>query len=296
MSIRSENRAAFLALAGPGALLYAAIIVFPVLFSAGASFTDWTATSDAVSFVGFANFKEMFADPFFAHSLRNNLLVVAVSVFVQIPAGFAVAYVLHRKLVAAKSLFEAMLFLPVTISPVVVAVLWSHIFSPAGIVTALMRRMTGDPRFVFAVFEDNQAAIFPILGVLVWMHTGTYMVIFLANLQKLDASLVEAASIDGASEGQIFRNVIVPPLTGIFFTTAVFAIANSLRCFDLIFAMTGGGPGRYTEVIAIYMYTNTFKFFRYGFGNAAATAIVAVSVSLLLLLRFFSARAERKFE
>ncbi len=161
-----------------------------------------------------------------------------------------------------------MIFLPITISAIVVAKLWNQIFAPAGLFTHLMRLIRDDPRYVFSIFEDRTYAIVPILFVILWMYTGIYMVIFLANLQRIDPGVIEAAIIDGAREDQILLRVVLPQMTNIVFTTAVFAIAGSLKSFDLIFAMTGGGPAHYTEVIAIYMYLNTFKYYNYGFGSA----------------------------
>jgi multiple sugar transport system permease protein/raffinose/stachyose/melibiose transport system permease protein len=88
------------------------------------------------------------------------------------------------------------------------------------------------------------------------------MIIFFANLQKMTPSLLEAAQIDGASESQMLRRIILPGMVGTISTTAIFAISGSLKAFDLIYSMTGGGPAHFTEVIAIYMYINTFKYYK----------------------------------
>jgi multiple sugar transport system permease protein/raffinose/stachyose/melibiose transport system permease protein len=207
------------------------------------------------------NNAKIFGDEVFLHSLRNNLLIVAISVFGQIPLGFLLAYLLHRKLVLHGDLYQTMIFLPITISPVVVALLWNQIFSSSGMVVAIIRQLTGDNQYVMRIFEDKQLAILPILFVLLWMHTGTYMIIFYANLQKMTPSLLEAAQIDGANESQMMVRIILPSMVGTIATSAIFAISGSLKAFDLIYAMTGGGPAHFTEVIAIYMYINTFKYY-----------------------------------
>jgi multiple sugar transport system permease protein/raffinose/stachyose/melibiose transport system permease protein len=128
------------------------------------------------------------------------------------------------------------------------------------------------------------------------MHTGTYMIIYYANLQKMTPSVLEAAQIDGASENQMLMRIILPSMIGTIATTAIFAISGSLKAFDLIYAMTGGGPAHFTEVIAIYMYVNTFKYYKYGFGSAASIIIVLLAVGLIMLLQYFSRRLERRFE
>lgn len=219
-----------------------------------------------------------------------------VSVFGQIPIGFTLAYILYRKMVRGEAFFTAMIFLPITISAIVVAILWQQIFSPVGLYTALMRMIKDDPRYVLRIFEDKTYAIFPILFVILWMYTGMYLIIFLANLQKVNPSMIEAAIIDGASEGQILVSVILPSMTTVLLTTIIFAITGSLTSFDLIFAMTGGGPAHYTEVIAIYMYTNTFKYRKYGFGSAVSMIIVVLSIGLISLLRIIFRKIEKKYE
>jgi multiple sugar transport system permease protein/raffinose/stachyose/melibiose transport system permease protein len=122
------------------------------------------------------------------------------------------------------------------------------------------------------------------------------MVIYIASLQRISPSIIEAAIIDGATEGQILFRVILPAMLNIILTTAIFAIAGSLKSFDLIFAMTGGGPAHYTEVIAIYMYINTFKYYNYGFGSAVSMAIVGLSLGMISVLRWIFGIFEKKYE
>lgn len=287
--------ASYLILIIPGLILFASVIVFPIFYSFSLSFTKWNGYGKSL-FVGLENYTTILTDPVFLHGLRNNLLIVAVSVFGQIPLGFLLAYMLHRKMVKGGEFYQTMIFLPITISPVVVALLWNQIFSSSGMVTALIRNFTGNSQYVMKIFEDKSLAIVPILFVLLWMHTGTYMIIYLANLQKITPSVLEAAQIDGATESQMLGRIILPSMIGTIATTAIFAIAGSLKAFDLIFAMTGGGPAHFTEVIALYMYTNTFKYYKYGFGSAASILIVLLSVGLILILQAISTRIERKYE
>ncbi|HAF85444.1 MAG TPA: sugar ABC transporter permease [Sphaerochaeta sp.] len=295
MTFKQQKMASYLILIIPGLILFASVIVFPIFYSFSLSFTKWNGYGKSL-FVGLENYTTILTDPVFLHALRNNLLIVAVSVFGQIPLGFLLAYMLHRKMVKKGEFYQTMIFLPITISPVVVALLWNQIFSSSGMVTALIRNFTGNSQYVMKIFEDKSLAIVPILFVLLWMHTGTYMIIYLANLQKITPSVLEAAQIDGATESQMLGRIILPSMIGTIATTAIFAIAGSLKAFDLIFAMTGGGPAHFTEVIALYMYTNTFKYYKYGFGSAASILIVLLSVGLILILQATSTRIERKYE
>lgn len=295
MTIARDKTIAYWILVGPSVFVYAAVIVFPIIFSFAAGFTEWSGLGTP-EFVGLKNYVRMFSDAVFRLGLRNNMLIVAVSIFGQIPFGFALAYIIYRRMIKGHAFFETMIFLPITISAIVVAKLWNQIFAPAGLFTQFMRMVTGDPRYVLQIFENRSFAIVPILFVILWMYTGIYMVIFLANLQRIDPGVLEAAVIDGAKEHQILLRVVLPQMTNIVFTTAVFAIAGSLKSFDLVFAMTGGGPAHYTEVIAIYMYLNTFKYYNYGFGSAVSMMIVFLSLGLITFIQGIYRKLEAKYE
>jgi raffinose/stachyose/melibiose transport system permease protein len=291
-----EKRRSYWLLVGPAILIYSLVIIFPVVISFILGFTEWSGFGSP-AFIGIKNYVTMMKDPVFIYDLRNNLLIVGISVFGQIPLGFVLAYILYRKMVKFGNFFESMIFLPITISAVVVAIMWNRIFfGNSGMFTTLMRAITGDPRWIMAISESKSGAIFPVLFVILWMYTGLYMIIYLANLQKISPSVLEAAVIDGASEGQILGRIILPSMINVLFTTAIFAISGSLKSFDLIFAMTNGGPAHYTEVVAIYMYLNTFKYYKYGFGSAISIMIIILSVGLITILNRVVRRIERKYE
>jgi raffinose/stachyose/melibiose transport system permease protein len=294
MTDRSLKKASYAVLIVPAVLIYASVIIIPIIYSFVLSFTEWTGYG-IPKFIGLTNYKNMIIDPRFLHGLRNNILIVFISIFGQIPLGFVLAYIIYRKLVKAVNFFEAMIFLPITISSVVIAILFRHIFSGSGILTQLVRIIRDDSRFIFAAFGDKYFAIIPILFVILWMYTGLYMIIFIANLQRISPSVLEAAVIDGATEGQILTRIVIPSMIGVLFTTFVLAISGSLKSFDLIFAMTAGGPANYTEVIAIYMYQTTFKYYNYGFGSAVSMAIVVLSVGLISIVQKVFGTMEKKY-
>jgi len=125
-------------------------------------------------------------------------------------------------------------------------------------------------------------AMLPILFVILWMWTGLYMIIFLANMQKIDVQIIESARIDGANEAQVMRYIVVPSLSGTLVNSAILCIAGSLSSFSLVWAMTGGGPNHVTEILAIYMFNNAFLG-RPDFPLANAIALVMVTVSFILI-------------
>ncbi len=294
MTSRSLKRFSYTVLVGPSILIYGLVIVFPVVVSLVLSFTHWSGFGPP-KFVGLSNFITMFKDSVFYIGLRNNALVVAISLFGQIPVGFVLAYFIYRRLVHAGKFFEVMIFLPITISQIVAAILWNRIFTPIGMLTNILQNLLHDPNYNFLLMQNPTFAIVPILFVILWMYTGLYMIIFLSNLQKIPRSTIEAAVIDGAREGQILMRVIIPAMVNVLFTTSVLAISGSLTSFALIYAMTSGGPAHFTEVVAIYMYNNTFSYYKYGFGSAVSIVIVVLSMGLIQITRSVANFFERRF-
>lgn len=285
------KKRAYISFVLPALLIYLLIIVFPVCMSLALGFTDWKGYGP-LNFIGFDNYIRMFTDPVFLMGIKNNIWIMVVSVFGQIPLGLVLAYMLHRNMVRGIKLFEVMIFLPITISSIIVALMWLRIFSPIGIFPYIVRKITGNPEYIVTIFENENWAIIPILFVLLWQHTSLYMVIFLANLQRIPNSLIEAAVIDGASESKIFLKVVTPHLVGVIFINSIFAISGSFKSFDLIYAMTGGGPAHFTEVIGIYMYNNTFVYQNYGFGAAISIVMVLFSVIIIAISKNITKRYE----
>jgi len=133
-----------------------------------------------------------------------------------------------------------------------------------------------------AFLTKPDIAMVPVLFVILWMYTGMYLILFLANMQKIDAQIIESARIDGANEGQVMRFIILPALSGTIVNSAILAISGSLSSFALIFAMTGGGPSRVTEILSIYMYNNAFLG-RPNFPLANAISLIMVIISFVLI-------------
>jgi raffinose/stachyose/melibiose transport system permease protein len=288
---RTDRQAlvAYLGLVIPGLTVYLLIVAYPILHSVWLSLTDFNPNRGGDwKFVGLLQYRTMLQDPDFWHALKNNLVVVAVSVFGQIPIGFALAYILYRKLVKAGIFYQSMVFFPNFLSTIVIGTLWKRLFQADGPAARLLQWLSGDPARQFDLMLKAQTVMYPIGFALIWMYTGLYMIIFLANLQKLDTNMIEAAKIDGASEPQIFFRLIVPLLSGTVLVATTLAIAGSLRGFDLIFSMTTQGLQRMNaEVLPIFMYRTAFQDYRndmrFAYGAAISNIIVIISVALILL-------------
>ena len=197
----------------PAIIFYFGVMTFPSLFSVFLSLTNYSGGSlfekGALQFVGLKNYLKVFRDQYFYVSLRNNFWIVLVSVFGQLPLGFFLAYVLTRGLVKGRDFFQTMIYLPCVISTVVIGILFQTFFSSHGAWTEIMKWM--NPAYEWSM---SDRPMLPVLFVILWMYTGTYLIIFMANLQKIDPQIMEAATIDGATEWQVLWHVIFPELSG----------------------------------------------------------------------------------
>jgi len=289
---KTEERASYIILVAPALFLYLFVMAFPTIFSVVISLSDYKGgkifSSGSMSFAGFKAYTEIFKDHYFFMALKNNIYIVLISVFGQIPLGFFLAYILSRGLIKGKDFFQAMIYLPNVISAVIIGILFKRFFLSSNSVWLEIQRFFNPA----AAYVPGQNAMFPILVVILWMYTGIYLLIFLANLQKIDVSIIEASKIDGASEWQTLRFIILPALSGVIVTSMILAISGSLKSFDLIFVMTEGGPAYSTSVLSIYMYMKAFRGApNYPIANAISTIMVVICFILIGLTR----AVEKKF-
>lgn len=294
MTKQSGEHWAYFFFSAPALLIYSLVIIGPVLYSFVLSFTEWSGAGWP-QFIGITNYQKMFAAKEFVHSLYNNGLIVFVSLFFQIPLGFFLAWIIYRKLVRGGTFFQSIIFLPAVISPVVIALLFQSFFDVGGVLEAVIANLRNEPLFLLTSFSGKYTAIIPVLIVLVWMYSGLYMIIFLANLQKISPEMLEAAQLEGATELQLMLQIAVPSMVPVFVTSAIYAISGSLKSFDLVWVMTNGGPSYYTEVLASYMFKSTFEFYKYGYGAAITVVIVLLSVGLIQLLLVASRRSNQTY-
>jgi len=266
----------------PALLVFFCFVLYPIVRSFMYGFYDWNGLSKPV-FVGFDNFKNIFADSVFWKALKNNLFVVFASIFGQIPLGIIAAVVLSGRL-KGKGAFRTAFFIPMILTTVVVGLLWTTILnSQVGLLRSFLLGLgfknTPD------LLGNPATAIYAVCFVIIWQFIGLYMIIFLAALQNIPHDITEAADIDGANEVVKFFRIRLPLLWPTIAAASVLCISGSMRSFDLIFVMTGGGPAHATEVMATYMYNKTFSVNRYGYGSAVSLVIAAISFAFISISR-----------
>jgi len=264
------------------AVLWAGFLVLPIAEAVYYSLTNWDGFT--ARWIGFGNYKQIFSDPTFLTVLRNNgILLLAVPFAVFIPFVFALLIDVHPP---GWKIFRTLIFLPATLSWVVIGIVAVHVFAPAGGLYALL----GEVGIRFDLLGDIHTAIIPIFLTFIWSQVGPNTLIFLIGLAALDRSVVEAAEIDGAGPARLFLHVTLPLLRRfVLFALTTTLIAAFTALFSLIFVMTGGGPGFATTTLEFFIYRRAFN--EGAFGAAAALGVILFV--LVAGITFFLMRAIR---
>ncbi|MFD2924919.1 carbohydrate ABC transporter permease [Halobacillus naozhouensis] len=266
----------------PALLIYMIFAIYPILQSFYYSFMEWDGFSD-MTYVGLSNFKELFQDPLFWNSAKNNIYVVLASVLGQVPIALFIALLLNRKLKGSK-IFRTIGFMPVVLSTVVISLTWSLIYnSQDGMINELLRAV-GLGALAQNWLGDTQWSMIAVCVTVVWQFVGLYLIIFLAALQNVPEEVLEAARMDGANEWTTTWKITIPMIWETILVAIILCIAGSLRTFDLIYVMTHGGPSHSTDVMALYMFNETFSNLQYGYGSAVSVVIFFFSLLLIFIV------------
>ncbi|MEA4890614.1 MAG: sugar ABC transporter permease [Clostridiaceae bacterium] len=288
ISARNRQRLEFALFNTPAVIFVSLAIYIPFIMSMYYSLTQWNGISKAAVFVGLDNFSKLFAgDSGFNHAAwftaRYSLLFI---ILVNVLAIF-LAVQLDKKLRSANVL-RAAFFVPYILSLVIVGFIWRFIFSQG---FNALYEMTHWSIFELSWLGDPQLAFWSVLFVSIWQSIGFYIVIYIAGLQSIPAELNEAAIVDGTSPGQRFFYITLPMLAPSLTTAFFMALVNSIKVFDIIFSLTGGGPGGSTYSVTFNVYVEAFQNNNYGYGTAKALILfLAVVIITTLQLRFFKSR------
>lgn len=279
---------------GPALLLYGAFLVHPMADSIRLSFFSWTGyATETQRFVGFQNYLRLFTvDTVFWTALSNSLIWVVLSLAVPMVISLLLALALNRKLVG-RNAFRALFYLPAVFASITVAAMWRWIYAPSiGAVDQALDLM-GMGHLAQAWLGDPKIALYSVFVAAIWQGIGFNMVLFLAGLQQVPQELVEAAQIDGANAWQRFVAVTLPALRPTTVVVVILTIINSLKVFDLIVGMTGGGPAQSTQVLALWSYTQSFSNHNFGMGGATATVLLIISLGLVVPYLAWSMRGDK---
>ncbi|WP_199702568.1 carbohydrate ABC transporter permease [Jiangella rhizosphaerae] len=274
----------------PALLFYAFVVLWPTLQGAGYAFTDWAGRRETPGFVGLDNFTELFSAPAARSALRNTLIIALSTTIVQTLVGLALALALHSAL-ASRNLLRTMFFAPALLPPVIIGFLWQYILTPAGPLNDALGAV-GLGGLAQNWLGDSSVALASVIAVIIWQNAGLTMVIYLAGLEGVPPELHEAATMDGAGRWQRLRHVTLPLLVPATTIALSLTLIGSLKLFDQVYVMTGGGPGYATETLSVVMYKEAFVSGRYGYSTAIALVLTMIVFAFALL----QLRGLRRFE
>jgi ABC-type sugar transport systems, permease components len=271
----SNKRVIFLLIL-PAVALFVFAILAPIALSVYYGMTDYSGMGTP-NFVGFQNFINLFTrDEIFWRSLINSLLLGAGFVFIQHPICMLFAILLDKVSGKWESFFRTVYFVPNMISVVVIASMWVYIFNPDFGLLNLVLTKIGLPQMAQQWLGDPNLAIWSVLFVLMWHGFGWGVLIYYAGIKGIDTQLYEAASIDGASESQIFMKITLPLMKPAIQVNVTLAIIAALKQMETVYLLTNGGPGNTTQFMANYLYIKAFNSFQYGYGNAISVVFVVI--------------------
>ena len=286
---RDTRRVAALFLA-PVAILMAIYVIYPIIDTFITSTYQWNGISAGKKFIGIGNWKTLLADSSFWIAFRNNLVIMVLSICIQIPIGLALATFLDfggKKL----TVFKVIWFIPLLMSSVAIGFLFTYALATNGGLVSTISGWFGGGNV--DLLGNPKTALLTVIMVICWQFTPFYMVYFMAAFTNIPYDVFEAARIDGATRGQYFWKIAFPLLVPSMKSAAILSMVGSLKYFDLIYVMTGGGPGTSTELMATYMYKQSFSTFNMGYGSAVAGGLfILISMVSLITMKLLNGKEE----
>ena len=256
--------------------------------------TDWKDIGNTGQYIGFKNYETLFfKDRTFKTALFNTLKLSLIFIGVTIPLGLGLAILLDFD-IFAKKVFRIIFLLPLSFSFVASASMWFWMFSPEiGVINSFLR-LLGLETLTQPWITSSGQSILCIAIAYIWQFSGFSTLVYYAGISSVPEDIREAARIDGANKFQEYFKVVIPLQRPATITVLVILLMYSLKVFDLVWMMTGGGPGRSSEVLSTYMYKTTFN--RNFFGRGAAIGIVMFILSMVIILPIFLRRKNNAYE
>ena len=266
----------------PGAILYFTFFIYPTISAFYYSLTDWNGLNFNYDMVGLSNFQKLASDTLFYTSAENNLKYLLFVVVMQTLFSLIFALILVKN-TRKNIVFRALFFFPTILSSVSVAFIWSYIYdSNLGLINPFLK-FIGAGFLTQSWLGNTHIAIYSIAFAQVWFHFGQVMIIFIAGLQAIPLQLYESAKVDGANRWQTFSKITWPLIAPATTMVIGYTTIQSFKAFDLIFAMTGGGPAYSTEILTNFIYDMGFKNMMFGYSSAASIVFMVIVVVITSL-------------
>jgi multiple sugar transport system permease protein len=272
----------------PAVFAVSAVIIFPWIFTIWMSFNEWKL-GGAVSFVGVSNYLKLVGDERFRDAVGHTILYTVLACGLPVLLGVFAAVVFHEKF-PLRGVLRGVFIMPMMATPVAIALVWVMMFHPQLGVLNYLLSLVGIPPQLW-VFSPR-SVIPSLVLVETWQWTPLVMLIVLGGLASLPTEPYESALIDGANRWQMFRHITLPMILPFVMVAVILRTIDSLKSFDIIFAITQGGPGTASETINIYLYLQAFSFFNIGYGSALAVVFFIIVVALALSLLWLRQRTK----
>ena len=272
---------------GPQLIGMGVFVVLPFAASLVLAFADWDGLGE-LSWVGVANFADQLQDPLLGRAIINTLLIALITVPIGLTLSVIVAVALEK--LKTRALYLILFFSPVVTSTIAVAMIWQQMFRADGLLSTTIGEVFGvtPPDWL----QDPKLALLAVCIVTIWSSMGLNVVIFLAGLQNVPPSVIEAARIDGAGAVRLFTGIRLPLLSPIIFFSSVIAFISSLQTFDIVYVLvSGGGPDNATRTIVYHIYDLGFG--RFEFGPSSAASVILLLLTLIITAIQFV--AQKKF-
>ena len=275
----------------PGLAVFLGMFIFPVIYTAVLSTTDWEGVG-SLNFVGIDNYVKLFTkDTVFWLSVKNTFVILGVALVGQLVPAFVLALLLHH-FTRGVRIFRNAFFVPVLLSAAAIALLWQKIYDPNyGVLNELFTSL----KLYFLDKDwltDKETVLIAVIVPVVWQWIGYHMIIMYAGLKSIPGQYAEAAKIDGATGVQVVFKVTIPLMRDIIKICVVLAAIGSLKIFDNIYLMTGGGPYNLTSTVAIQMYKESFLKLQFGYGSSIAISLMAICILAFFLINKLMTRKE----
>ncbi|PKP67833.1 MAG: ABC transporter permease [Alphaproteobacteria bacterium HGW-Alphaproteobacteria-8] len=272
---------------------FAIVLIFVygfILFTLYLSFTD-SKMLPSYGWVGLQNYQRLFGLRAWGVAVNNLLIFGALYIVICCALGLTLAILLDQK-IRAEGFIRTIYLYPMALSFIVTGTAWKWFLDP-GIGLQAVVRSWGWESFTFQWIKDSDMAIYTIVIAAVWQTSGFVMAMFLAGLRGIDNEVMKAAQIDGASTFALYRRIVIPQLRPAFMSAFVVLAHMAIKSYDLIIALTGGGPGTATELPATFMYSYTFTRNQMGIG-AASAVIMLMSIAAIMVPFIWSELREKK--
>ncbi len=294
---KSKARSVFIGVCvAPAVILFIIFMLVPTFNIFKMSLYKWGGFSNSKEFIGLNNFKTLLADTKFLRTFQNSILLVVCVTVITISFSLIFAAIISREKIKGENFFRIIFYIPNILSIVIISAIFSAIYDPTnGLLNSVLGIFRGEKDPILWL-GDQEIVIFSLVIALVWQAIGYYMVMYMASMASIPASIYESADLEGANHIQQFFSITLPLIwTNIRTTLSFFVISTINLSFQLVKVLTNGGPDGATDVFLSYMYNQAYTNSSYGYGMAIGVVVFLFSFGLAAVISFVTKREPLEF-